>query len=141
MCQNIEIFCRFIDRYIYNDIYIDLYSSLSLSISVYIVFVEALPALYDSFAWHDFVWVAHNLVSMLSRWYDICQLTVTIAWTGLAAFARQWDGIIAFSRRTFVLDIATLNACNNATLLGYLKCEDRKIRDYKWCVETLEKHL
>jgi len=48
-------------------------------------------------------------------------LTVSIAGTGLAAFSGQRDGIIAFGRRALVFDIATLDACNDAPLLGYLK--------------------
>lgn len=74
------------------------------------------------------------------------RLTVTIAGTGLAAFAGQGDGIIAFGWRAFVLDIATLNACNDATLFGYLERAEHthththismyKYKDYRLKIET-----
>jgi len=76
-------------------------------------------------AWNPFTkhLLPPNVIDMVS---GSLGLTVPIAGTGLAAFSGQRDGIIAFGRWTLVLNIATLDACNDAALLGYLKKKEER---------------
>lgn len=56
-------------------------------------------------------------------------LTLSISRTGLAASSRQQDRIVTGRLRTFVLDVATLDAAHDATLLLELERERERERE------------